>query len=343
MKKLIYMMGLAAVLASCSTDEYEEWANPQSNAAETAKTVTFSAIAANAIDYNKVTADSIQLFTPTITTADSVTSVVYTATVYDAAKSGNVKLTADKRGYVSAKDLKSAIENLYGKSDDVHKVPTTVTGTIKLASNVGFIKTASLTNTINLVTPAYGEYFYEIGNESEWKTIHALYGPNVDGKYEGWYYLNGEFKFKPNADNWNNDYEYNGEGKIADNGGSNCPDPGAGFYCINVDLSEGTYKLTKVTSLSIIGTVKGNWDTDVDLTYNATDGAWEYTGALNAGEFKIRMNHAWTTSWGGKSSATDYSNLTYSNGNNLKVEESGTYKVKFYLTYEGNNKIVITK
>ena len=106
----------------------------------------------------------------------------------------------------------------------------------------------------------------------------ALRSPNFDGQYEGWYYLNGEFKFKPNADNWDNDYEYNGDGKIADNGGSNIPDPGAGFYRINVDLSAGTYQLAKVEYMSIIGSVlDANWSVDGDMTYNTADGCWEWT------------------------------------------------------------------
>lgn len=79
------------------------------------------------------------------------------------------------------------------------------------------------------------------------------------------------------------------------------------------------------------------------MTYNTTEGCWERTGALSAGEFKIRMNHDSTISWGGTASGTDYSNLTYNNGKNLTVAEAGTYKVQFYLTYEGNNKVVITK
>lgn len=220
-------------------------------------------------------------------------------------------------------------------------------GSFKVAADLGakFIRI-----TINMLDFSYKidalsfeQFFYEIGNESKWDTSHALYGAAGDGKYEGWYYLNGEFKFKPNKDNWDGDYEFDGEGKIADNGGSNCPDPGAGFYRINVDLQALTYSLTKVSSLSLIGTVKGNWDTDVDLTYNNADGAWEYTGDLAAGEFKIRMNHDWTTSWGGTTSGTDYSNLTYNNGQNLTLAASGNYTIKFYLSYEGNNKVVITK
>lgn len=50
------------------------------------------------------------------------------------------------------------------------------------------------------ITPlSFGQYFYEIGGDSNWKSTNALYGGNGDGKYQGFYYLNGEFKFKPQA------------------------------------------------------------------------------------------------------------------------------------------------
>ena len=96
--------------------------------------------------------------------------------------------------------------------------------------------------------------------------------------------------------------------------------------------------------MSIIGSVlDANWSVDGDMTYNTADGCWEWTGEMAAGEFKIRMNHDWAISWGGTNSGTDYANITYNNGKNLTVAEAGTYKVQFYLTYEGNNKVVITK
>lgn len=206
--------------------------------------------------------------------------------------------------------------------------------------------------TINVLDQTYlieplnfGQYIYEIGNESGWSTSHPLYGANYDGNYLGYYYLNGEFKFKPNADNWDNDWEYNGEGKIADiAGGSNIPDPGAGYYRIAVNTADLTYSLLKVESISMIGTVQGNWDTDLDMTYNEATGNWEWTGQLNAGEVKFRVNHDWTYSWGGKASGTDYDNLTENNGQNLQVAEAGTYKVTLTVHQEnGDCKVSIEK
>lgn len=192
-----------------------------------------------------------------------------------------------------------------------------------------------------VITPLnFSEYFYEIGNESGWGTSHALYGPNGDGKYQGFYWLDGEFKFKPNANNWDDDLEYvDGNalgGTLQSTGGPNCPDPGAGFYRIELDASALTYSLTKIETIGIIGGFNG-WGGDVDMTYNTTDGCWEATTTISEDtELKFRANHDWGVNWGG-----DVNNLI-PDGPNINVS-AGTYKFQLYLSYQGNNHVVITK
>ena len=200
------------------------------------------------------------------------------------------------------------------------------------------------------ITPlSFDEYFYEIGGDSNWKSTNALYGGNGDGKYQGFYYLNGEFKFKPQAgtDDWAGDYEFDGEGKIADNGnGKNCPDPGAGFYKIDVDLQAGTYALTQVKSITVVGN-HNKWTVDdakCHMTYNAKAGCWELTTTLQDG-FKFAMNDDWAISWGGANNdPTAYDNLSVKDGKDLNVPAGeGTYKIQLYLSHEGANKVVLTK
>ncbi len=199
------------------------------------------------------------------------------------------------------------------------------------------------------ITPMnFGSYFYEIGGESGWSTSHPLYGPACDGKYQGYYYLDSEFKFKPNADNWDGDYEFDGEGHIADNGGSNCPAPAAAFYQIDVDLAAGTYALTAVNSITVVGNHNG-WnqaDAAYHMTYNAAEGCWEATLNLTADGFKFAMNDDWAVSWGGANGdPSAYSDLTQNGGKdlNLPSDGAGTYNIKLYLSYEGSNKVVLTK
>lgn len=181
----------------------------------------------------------------------------------------------------------------------------------------------------------FAEYIYEIGDESGWGTAHALRSPAFDGKYKGYYYLDGEFKFKPNADNWDGDWECTGEGIIGE-GGNNCPAPEAGFYEINVDLTTMTYSLTPITQIGLIGDFN-SWGGDVDLTYNTQSGAWEATGVeLKKGGVKFRANADWAINWGG-----DLDGLTQ-DGANISLN-AGTYDISLTLSTEGNHKAVFTE
>ena len=172
---------------------------------------------------------------------------------------------------------------------------------------------------------SFGDYFYEIGNESGWGTSHAL----AD--------LNGEFKFKPNADNWDDDLEYvsgtTTSGTLTDAGGPNCPDPGEGFYEIFLDAGALNYTLTKIESVSMIGGFN-EWASDLEMTYNAEEGCWEVTTDQVSGEYKFRANHDWAINWGG-----DVKGLTQ-DGANLSID-GGSHTFKLYLSYNGAHKLTI--
>lgn len=193
----------------------------------------------------------------------------------------------------------------------------------------------------------YSEFIYEIGNESSWGASHPLWGGNFDGSYQGYYWLNGEYKFKPNEGDWNGDWgqDPNGAaGTLVEEGETNCPLPsgGAGFYQINVNLATMTYSTQQVTSISAIGDFN-SWGGDVDLAYNATDAAWEGTLTTSVdGGVKFRMNHDWTISWGGRGSGDNFTDLTQDNGQNLNVK-AGTYDVKLYISCEGRNRVELTR
>lgn len=192
----------------------------------------------------------------------------------------------------------------------------------------------------------YAEYIYEIGNESTWSESHPLWGGNFDGLYTGYYYLDGEFKFKPNADNWDGDWgqDPNGEaGRLVQEGESNVPGV-TGFYQIKVDLGAMTYSLQQVNKVSIMGSFN-TWTKDIDLTYNKEANAWVANNVTFDGdcELKFRMNHEWTVSWGGANGdGNNFDNLTEYGGADLKVE-AGTYDIMLYISCEGKNHVVFHK
>ena len=188
-----------------------------------------------------------------------------------------------------------------------------------------------LDQTWNAKAVGFNEFIYEIGNESGWSEPHPLHGDG-NGYYSAVIYLNGEFKFKPNKDNWDGDWEkVSGDatgGTLTTEGGPNMDGVDAGFYFIQVDLKEMTYKITPVTSISIIGSVRGAWDTDVDMTYNEIMKCWEARETLSAGEFKFRLNHDWAVNWGGT-----FDDLVQ-DGANLQLAADGAYVIRLFLSDE---------
>ena len=108
-----------------------------------------------------------------------------------------------------------------------------------------------------------------------------------------------------------------------------------GYYKLTVDTAALTYTFEPVaaptktyTSISIIGSVNGNWDTDTQLTQSAFDPhVWTKAGvSLTSGEFKFRANNAWDTSWGTNS---EFFGTATINGANIPVSAEWTYDVYF--------------
>ena len=238
-------------------------------------------------------------------------------------------------GTIAASALAAAVNQMgnYGEN-----VPATQALTIRASATAGGRTIYS--NTVNIlvvptaeVAPAFPEFIYEIGNESGWSTPHALRSPAQDGVYIGFYWLDGEFKFKPNEGNWDGDWENDGDGKIADNGGANMPGVDPGFYKITVDLNEMTYSVEPITNISIIGGFN-DWAGDVEMEYNIEGGYWQCTTDEVTGEYKFRANHDWAINWGGTED-----NLTQ-DGANLN-SDGGTHTYKLYITYEGASHVVI--
>lgn len=452
MKRNILFLGLAALaLASCNVNEYEDWADPQHSDQEAAKTVSMDVAAAQPIDFATLTADSVQLFVPTVTVSDPAVNN-YTVVLHGLDESSIQTVAAGENGMVSSSELQTAYYTLVGRQPVERTINIDVTGytnvngesiksvgsttaTLKadapviyaqyyIVGNVngwspsdtsiplsnggddqyadptfsalvpapadgGDVKfkvfpaeslgdwsaTNIISSTANkdegkfsyaneggdLEIPAvedakyyrvtfnmldgtwssealtFSDRIYEIGNDSGWGSTQTLYGPNNDGKYTGYLFLNGEFKFRPNVDNWDGDWGQasNGAaGKLAQEGESNIANPGdAGYYKVDVDLSAMTYTVTPLT-IGIVGNAVGSWDNDVVMTFNASEKCYEVTTTFADGEFKFRANGDWAVNWGGQTT-----NLTQGAGN--LTATAGKHTVKLYINNDGTGRCTI--
>ena len=210
-----------------------------------------------------------------------------------------------------------------------------------------FIITVNTNNmTYDIEGVAFADMIWQAGNANGWGNPAAGLknkgwkdARNNDGDYYGFMYLNGEFKFRSQKDNWDApDWGIGAsEGTLAVQSGN--LSAAEGFYMVEANLDNMTYNLTPITTIGVIGGFDGNsWGSDVaKLTYNTTTGAWEGYCDIPAGvEFKFRANDDWGTNWGG-----DMNNLSY-DGGNLKLDTSANYFIQLYITYEGDFHVVMT-
>ncbi|MDO4803042.1 MAG: SusF/SusE family outer membrane protein [Prevotellaceae bacterium] len=336
-KKILFAAAAICLCASC-TEDYTNWAEPQSNeAVAPAGAVTFSTSAATAsLDLDNVSTTVVKLFNPNLSEGATATSYHVELSNEDASKTYG--LEADAAGNVDTEALNKAVVELYSRVREERKISATVTSVAVKALSSGEITVPVSSNfscNVTVQTAAFAEFFYEIGGETGWSTVHQLWSKEADGKYVGYAYLDGEFKFKPHADDWNDDLEFDGEGKVADNGGSNCPAPATpGLHKIELDLEAMTYSITNFGGVSIIGDATGDssWGTDIDMEYSPSEHCYTVTTELVPGSFKFRTDHAWNgVNWGGE----DPKHLDI-DGGNCSLSEGGLYIVRFWPSYSGN-------
>ena len=190
---------------------------------------------------------------------------------------------------------------------------------------------------------AFEEFIYQAGNANNWggDGVGYLRGAAFDGKYQGYMYLNGDFKLRSHENSWDApDWGWGDpEGTLAVGAGNLWAEEG--FYRVNADLGAMTWSVTKINVISIIGAATGDatWGTDIDLEYNKDGNYWETTTPLVAGEWKFRGNHNWN---GDVDLGGSIDNLV-TGGSNLNLTEAGTYNVKLYISYEGAHHAVLTK
>ncbi|MCM1005520.1 MAG: hypothetical protein NC402_04410 [Prevotella sp.] len=206
---------------------------------------------------------------------------------------------------------------------------------VDVDAQAGCIKEAgSFILTVNMIDMTYKfekmSYLYTPGNSNGWNQgASQLLAYNADkGYFEGYAYLNGEFKFT-SAPDWNGtNYGNSGEdGKLSTDGGAgNLNAPEAGLYYCTVNVDDLTYTITKIESLGMIGGFN-SWGAQTVMT--SSDDFLKWTGTVTfaeGDEWKFRANDNWDINLGGS-----ISNLVL-NGSNLPAPGAGEYEVTLDLS-----------
>ncbi|MCM4161602.1 SusF/SusE family outer membrane protein [Antarcticibacterium flavum] len=185
---------------------------------------------------------------------------------------------------------------------------------------------------------ATGE-IYLPGAYQGWDPETAASIPAVEnGIYRGYLNLPSQdaLDFKITLDrNWTENYGHDGNGNLVFDG-PNLSVPEPGFYEITVNFNTMTWTATK-TSWGIIGTAtEGGWDADTDMVFDSERQVWVYTGELQPGALKFRLNDSWEINYGSRNNEEGIAYLDDPGAHD--VTEAGLYEVTFSIDPEDNTR-----
>lgn len=333
LKPLFLGLAMTTLVVAC-TEDYTDWASPQTHAQGESKSITATIDSVKAIDMNGL---DVQGPNPTVTVLKStVTGAPRSAFSYQITLtpaeglSGDQKatvLTADSLGNVSLEELLIAVRSYYGKAPRQRKLNASVVALANI-NDESYRFDGETAVRFTLTAPNYSEY---MGVRVKGVAVANLSTIDFDGFYQGFARISSPFRLTYNYRNEIVDLGANSfallDGDFDADAQQNIVAPAAGLYYLRADLKDATKQTLAPVAISKVGMIGGfnSWGGDTELTYNAAEGCYQAEVKFqSAGEFKFRFNGGWDINLGGS-----LNNLTFG-GANLKAD-AGTYVVRLYL------------
>jgi hypothetical protein len=222
--------------------------------------------------------------------------------------------------------------------DDAHTYGDDGTGEGKLTNPGNDIAVAA--DGYYLIRASLGAMTYSltltnwgiIGNATPngWDDETALTYDPASATWRGVIHLTqAEFKFRANH-NWDYNYGSTAGDETLNAGGENIPVDVEADYHIILDLSHPNEYTYQANRWGVIGSATaGGWDSDQDMTWDATNKVFTVTLNLVAGEFKFRANDAWTLDYGD----TGADGTLDQGGTNISIAEGGNYTITLDLEH----------
>lgn len=267
MKKFLYIAAAALLLASC-TEDFKDWANPQSN--PQGEVVTFgtgSVAGVDVIDFAQIP-DSVEFVKVCDITAPASNDTAY-APKYSIILNGQeFPLTAD--GMMNADDLEMYVVQLYGQAPEVREL----TAKVKCVMTNGTTATTIMSDefTVKAIpdTPKISSAYYYIGSSNGWSAADASYPLSNGGgdvysnpvftvvvpaarddngnRVDNWFKIFSQETMDLGADGfWGGDfigYAVNGENEMTGSFVEGANDQVAFAFKIPADIRADKYRLT---------------------------------------------------------------------------------------------------
>lgn len=177
-KNILYALALATTMVAC-TDDYTDWAAPQENGPEEAKSVSVSVSPASAIDFATSTAENVAIFSASVTAEEGATAT-YKVTLSPEDNSASTVL-ASANGSVLAEELKNAVVSFYGKAPTPRVLNAVVDAYVDVKGQTVKVTAPAVKVNVTLDAPQISEKYYIIGEPSEWNPTCTTMAFNHSG------------------------------------------------------------------------------------------------------------------------------------------------------------------
>ena len=172
MKKFLYIAAAALLLASC-TEDFKDWANPQSN--PQAEVVTFgtgSVASVDVIDFAQIP-ETVELVKVCDITAPTANDTAYAPTYSIFLNGQEFSLNAD--GMMSADELEAYVVSLYGQAPEVRELAARVKCVMSNGTTATSIMSDEFTVKAIPNTPKISSAYYYIGTSNGWTAADPSY------------------------------------------------------------------------------------------------------------------------------------------------------------------------
>lgn len=161
----------AMTFVGCS-DDFTDWASPQSNPQESAISLPgYQAESVSAIDLSAVDGDSVQIMTLTQAALPAGSVIDYTRIELlpvEGEETTPVTLNVDNEGRVGKADLQATLEGFYGKSPVQRILAGNVYSDIVINGQAFFVDAHSINVVATPDAPFIASAYYIVGNMTDW-------------------------------------------------------------------------------------------------------------------------------------------------------------------------------
>lgn len=355
MKKIMFLGGLllsAMTFVGCS-DDFTDWASPQSNPQESAISLPgYQAESVSAIDLSAVDGDSVQIMTLTQAALPAGSVIDYTRIELlpvEGEETTPVTLNVDNEGRVGKADLQATLEGFYGKSPVQRILAGNVYSDIVINGQAFFVDAHSINVVATPDAPFIASAYYIVGNMTDWfngdpiKFSHSDVNVYDDPVFTVSFTAPADcyWKIIPQNNIDSGDLEHTGEDGVvgvAENGdvsmeGSLVTGDGvgagrilnAGMYRMTINMMEYTYKIEEMAATYyLVGDFGGAASWDISnfnyALYPQTTTTQSYTTKwTGSGSFKFFTEaNNWDSAYGAElgTTAGAVSGKLASNANN---------------------------